>query len=469
MSKVSAVKRETYFTRVHKRWKRRDVVKIIETHPKYLFTQYIRYCLRSFLKNHPNKKIILEDPDFAEVIDQELVVDFNQIPIRFTSYAPAVFYSLRKKVGLSSEEYLGVVSPKDTDDVYLEFLSNSKSGQNFFLTSNKQFMIKTITKSEAIFFMKIMKRYFGHFESYPHSLLVKFIGLHSIKVKKLSKPVYFVVMLSIFYPGERITERYDIKGCQIGRYTEPPLEGSNVVVILKEKNLEGKSINLGTQREWFLKQIDIDSKFLQSIEVLDYSLLVGIQPLHKDEVQQSRKLSTVITRTQKSVSKSHSVTPQHRTALLGNGDLFSPTAAVEEFDDGPLPGMVDDLYSLKLPPSPSLSCSCDCRVSPHPGKSPRKREATRSHAMYCEHATLEPEEAQQQNRRLLPDYKNELHVLDGTERYFVGIIDFFTRFTLKKRLENAYKKLIYPPLSFSTVHPDVFADRFRKYWDKHTE
>uniref|UniRef100_H2YAR4 PIPK domain-containing protein n=1 Tax=Ciona savignyi TaxID=51511 RepID=H2YAR4_CIOSA len=193
-------------------------------------------------------------------------------------------------------------------------------------------------------------------------------------------------MLSIFYPGERITERYDIKGCQIGRYTEPPLEGSNVVVILKEKNLEGKSINLGTQREWFLKQIDIDSKFLQSIEVLDYSLLVGIQPLHKDEVQQSRKLSTVITRTQKSVSKSHS-----------------------------------------------------------------------------------PEEAQQQNRRLLPDYKNELHVLDGTERYFVGIIDFFTRFTLKKRLENAYKKLIYPPLSFSTVHPDVFADRFRKYWDKHTE
>jgi len=78
------------------------------------------------------------------------------------------------------------------------------------------------------------------------------------------------------------------------------------------------------------------------------------------------------------------------------------------------------------------------------------------------------EEAMRQNRRLLPNYRNELHVIDGAFRYYVGLIDFFTRYTLKKKLENAYKRIIYPPLSFSTVHPDIFAKRFRKYWVEHS-
>uniref|UniRef100_F6WMZ2 PIPK domain-containing protein n=2 Tax=Ciona intestinalis TaxID=7719 RepID=F6WMZ2_CIOIN len=452
MSKVSAIKRETYFNRVRKRWKRRDVVEIIETHPKYLFTQYIRTCLRSFLTNHPNKKIVLTDEDYVEIVSQHLEVT---IPICFTTFAPAVFYSIRKKIGLSSEEYLKVVSP-GKDELYLEFLSNSKSGQNFFLTNNKQFMIKTITKTEANFFMKILKKYTNHFEEYPHSLLVKFVGLHSIKIKKLSKPVYFVVMLSIFYPGERIRARYDIKGCLIGRYTDPPPEGSNAVVILKEKNLEGKSVKLGEQRTWFLTQIEIDTKFLQDIEVLDYSLLVGVQPLQNDEISRSRKLSTVISRAQKSVSKSHSISPP-----------LHPTLVDPLQDEEHLPGMVETNTTTN-PNPPSPQCSCDCQVSPSlnlqrdetPGS-----PLTPPHAMYCTRDVIGPEESLKQNRRLLPDYRNELHVVDGEERYYVGIIDFFTRFTLKKRLENAYKKLIYPPLSFSTVHPDVFAKRFRKYWE----
>ena len=57
--------------------------------------------------------------------------------------------------------------------------------------------------------------------------------------------VYFVVMINIFYPGERIQQRYDIKGCQIGRFTKPEENDSNVVVILKEKNLKDGKIMLG--------------------------------------------------------------------------------------------------------------------------------------------------------------------------------------------------------------------------------
>ena len=75
-----------------------------------------------------------------------------------------------------------------------------------------------------------------------------------------------------------------------------------------------------------------------------------------------------------------------------------------------------------------------------------------------------------QNRRLLPEEtSNPLHIVDYEDRYFIGIIDFFTRYTFKKKLENAYKSVIYKKLSFSTVHPKIFRRRFIKYWEDHTE
>jgi len=54
--------------------------------------------------------------------------------VTFQSFAPAVFYCMRKKVGISTSEYLDVVSPSQKQDYFLEFISNSKSGQSFFFT-----------------------------------------------------------------------------------------------------------------------------------------------------------------------------------------------------------------------------------------------------------------------------------------------------------------------------------------------
>ncbi len=64
--------------------------------------------------------------------------------------------------------------------------------------------------------------------------------------------LYFVVMVNVFYPDERIERRYDIKGCLVGRFTKPPAPpkssaapgggtapefASTADLILKEKNL----------------------------------------------------------------------------------------------------------------------------------------------------------------------------------------------------------------------------------------
>ena len=171
----------------------------------------------------------------------------------------------------------------------------------------------------------------------------------------------------------------------------------------------------------------------------------------------------------------------------------------DEIDSTSLPGMINDgegPSSSSSKPSDSHTClevetgeleECSSKLTNgHAGRangiskkihsngnavksSTSQKSSPSSIELHCPFAKVSEEEAIQQNRRLLPNYKNELHVLDGEERYYMEVIDFFTRYTFKKKLENAYKRILYPPLSFSTVPPDVFARRFNKYWEEHTK
>lgn len=74
------------------------------------------------------------------------------------------------------------------------------------------------------------------------------------------------------------------------------------------------------------------------------------------------------------------------------------------------------------------------------------------------------------HRRLLPNCKNAIHVIDGPERrYFVGIIDVFTVYGWKKRLENLWKSLRYPGRDFSTVNPTKYSNRFCQWIQDRTQ
>lgn len=39
--------------------------------------------------------------------------------------------------------------------------------------------------------------------------------------------------------------RYDIKGCEVGRWTNPDTGGKQIIKVLKDNNFEGQSIALG--------------------------------------------------------------------------------------------------------------------------------------------------------------------------------------------------------------------------------
>lgn len=87
-----------------------------------------------------------------------------------------------------------------------------------------------------------------------------------------------------------------------------------------------------------------------------------------------------------------------------------------------------------------------------------------------DHDTTEFQDFKAQNRRLLPNLKNPLHVIDGPEqRYFIGIIDIFTVYSFKKKLEHLWKRLRHPGRSFSTVSPRTYCLRLCHWVQDHTK
>ncbi|XP_039856208.1 phosphatidylinositol 4-phosphate 5-kinase-like protein 1 isoform X4 [Simochromis diagramma] len=252
-------------------------------------------------------------------------------------------------------------------------------------------------------------------------------------------------MQSVFYPDDRINARYDIKGCEVSRWTEPAPEGSHIIVVLKDLNFEGQFITLGQQRSWLLRQVEIDTHFLRQLNVLDYSLLLAHQPLHHDERHQGLSFATLIVRAKKSVNPGSS--PIHMNAATVPGAVVDedPALSLSETDSG-----------LKTPHSQAASRSSSPRTcAKDAGPASTKAEL---------------QDFQAQNRRLLPNLKNPLHIIDGPEqRYFVGIIDIFTVYSFKKRLEHLWKRLRHPGRSFSTVSPQTYCLRLCQWVQDHTK
>jgi 1-phosphatidylinositol-4-phosphate 5-kinase len=91
-------------------------------------------------------------------------------------------------------------------------------------------------------------------------------------------------MNNIFPPHRDIHETYDLKGSTIGRsYPEDKAE-KNPRAVLKDLNWinRGKSLELGPEKRALLtEQLRRDAEFLKSVNVMDYSLLVGIHNMRR--------------------------------------------------------------------------------------------------------------------------------------------------------------------------------------------
>lgn len=177
-----------------------------------------------------------------------------------------------------------------------------KSGSTFLKTVNDQFILKEMSKLELQSFLSISDDYFNYLEnSYrlnKPSLLSIIFGIYRIEYTKdstnqisnggggggggsstNSSEYYFMVMRNLFYK-RNISQRFDLKGSVRNRLVETN-DPDNTEHVLMDENL----LRIACDHPLFIRAsskqvlnecIDYDSRFLLSISVMDYSLLVGV-------------------------------------------------------------------------------------------------------------------------------------------------------------------------------------------------
>jgi len=191
---------------------------------------------------------------------------------KFKDYSPLPFAYLRRMFGINEYEFLQSVCGTAS---FIEFISNAKSGQFFFYSSDGKYMIKTMTDAESKFLRRILPHYFRHCTLNPNTMITKFFGMYRVKLYHLRRNVKFVVMNSVFDTDKPLQSFFDLKGSSLGRDARAgeDVKKDNDV----RKNYPDSAFVLRQDaRERLKLQLQRDCCFLNEMKIMDYSMLVGV-------------------------------------------------------------------------------------------------------------------------------------------------------------------------------------------------
>ncbi|KAF9951154.1 T-complex protein 1 subunit beta [Mortierella alpina] len=228
----------------------------------------------------------LVDEDFGAAHKLAFDITGNELTpsskydFKFKDYAPWVFRHLRQDFHIDASDYLVSLTSKY---ILSELGSPGKSGSFFYFSQDYRFIIKTIHHAEHKFMRKILKDYFNHVKQNPHTLLCRFFGLHRVKLPH-GRKIHFVVMGNVFPPNRDIHETYDLKGSTLGRAISDEELNGNPRATQKDLNWvnRNKKLELGpVKRHLFVEQTKRDVQLLARLNIMDYSLLVGIHDIER--------------------------------------------------------------------------------------------------------------------------------------------------------------------------------------------
>jgi 1-phosphatidylinositol-4-phosphate 5-kinase len=254
-------------------------------------------------------------------------------------------------------------------------------------------------------------------KSNPHTLLSRFYGLHRVKLPR-GRKIHFVIMNNLFPPHKDIHETYDLKGSTFGReYPEDKL-APNPRAVLKDLNWikRHKKLELGPEKKALLtEQLRRDAAWLKSVNVMDYSLLVGIHNMQRGNRDNVRRSTLKVFIPDM---------PWHRRKPMHSKGTKSPVAmAVRRAVGFGQTGT----SALALPEDDA-------------------RTMDRQHFLFY------------QNEGGLRATGEENEPLDKI--YYLGIIDILTPYTTLKKLEHVWKGMQTDRHKISAVSPMEYANRF---------
>lgn len=223
----------------------------------------------------------------------------SDIMCKFTDYRPAAFRQIRRVFRIKDDEFLQSLATCSTPKV-----SEGASGAFMFYSSDRSFIVKSLSSHESNFLGSFLDKYLAHISSHRDTFLTRFLGSYCLVM--YGRKAHFVVMENVFdiQHGISIHQRYDIKGSWIDRNAQKPRRGAEATcrhcnltyrygvgrnvcpnragtshepnAVLKDMDLTTKLRFGKAQGRMLLHQLKRDSDFLCDQGIMDYSLLLGV-------------------------------------------------------------------------------------------------------------------------------------------------------------------------------------------------
>ncbi|KAJ3691760.1 hypothetical protein LUZ61_020924 [Rhynchospora tenuis] len=238
-------------------------------------------------------------------------------------YYAKCFEALRKKCCPSEVDFVRSLSRCKTWGA-----QGGKSNVFFAKSLDDRFIIKQVTKTELESFIKFAPDYFKYLSESistgSPTCLAKILGIYQVTTKHVKggkeSKMDLLVMENLLF-GRNVTRLYDLKGSSRSRYNSD--SSGNNKVLLDQNLIEmmpTSPIFVGNKAKRVLERaIWNDTNFLASIDVMDYSLLVGV-----DEERQELVLGIIDFMRQYTWDK-HLETWAKSSGILGGPKNASPT------------------------------------------------------------------------------------------------------------------------------------------------
>ena len=226
-------------------------------------------------------KVEIRYDEAAFGIDQGTPLPSGAVPVRATILYPAPFAALRERFCEGGDAAF-MASLRTAVPWYSG--KGGKSGSTFLKTTDDRYLLKQVPRSEFWAFHEHAPTYFSFVSKTPTTLpsaLVKVLACVVVEYRPSpgsNKLVtdYLLVQENLFY-GKNVARMCDLKGAQ--RKDRGAFEDENETVI--DENLfkfnNGYPLLLSeAAKQRLTRALWNDTLFLASINVMDYSLLVGM-------------------------------------------------------------------------------------------------------------------------------------------------------------------------------------------------
>ncbi|KAL7988716.1 hypothetical protein Chor_007635 [Crotalus horridus] len=225
------------------------------------------------LTSKPDRDVLMQDFYVVESVflpseGSNLTPAHHYPDFRFKTYAPLAFRYFRELFGIKPDDYLYSIC----SEPLIELSNPGASGSLFFVTSDDEFIIKTVQHKEAEFLQKLLPGYYMS-------------GGINIRI---------VVMNNILPRALKMHYNYDLKGSTYKRRaSRKEREKSNPTFkdldFLQELH-EGLYFDSETYSA-LMKTLQRDCRVLESFKIMDYSLLLGIHILDSSAKEREGEFS----------------------------------------------------------------------------------------------------------------------------------------------------------------------------------